>query len=299
MALLEDQQEKLHRESLIAADQKTVTVSRRLLYGIGIVLVVVILLVVLRPSSPVWKVLHRASPKPATTAQQLAQQLQQDPAKVIAQTIEQMQSQVGTGDFSLLAEPPERSTKPGTSLSYKIHLVSSKESPSPVVLRVQGLPSSITAQVSPSTLTADTNIATLTVTIPNTTPFGSYAYTVVGQSTEHVHNLGITTTVTNITAERVGASDVHAMESGTKWQATITWHTDVPANSWVEYTTHVAFVNDRLSYLFSSTNHSSEANHSVTLYFLDADTVYHYRIKSIDALNNIIVSDDGYFVTKK
>ena len=73
--------------------------------------------------------------------------------------------------------------------------------------------------------------------------------------------------------------------------AAITWTTDAPATSQVEY--------GRTSAYGSSTtvNNSSVYNHSFELTSLFQDTVYHFRLRSIDKNGNEAVSEDQAFTT--
>ncbi len=73
--------------------------------------------------------------------------------------------------------------------------------------------------------------------------------------------------------------------------ATITWTTDEPATSQVEYGT-------TSSYGSSSVLDSSLAtSHTVNLTGLTAGTTYHYKVKSADAVGNEAVSPDYAFAT--
>ncbi len=89
------------------------------------------------------------------------------------------------------------------------------------------------------------------------------------------------------------APTISAISSGTPGQstATITWTTDEPADTQVEYGLTT-------SYGSSSTLASAlGANHSVTLSGLSAGTSYHFRVKSRDAAGNLAISADQSFMT--
>lgn len=74
-------------------------------------------------------------------------------------------------------------------------------------------------------------------------------------------------------------------------EAVINWTTNESASSQVEYGT-------TSSYGSSTTQASSlVTNHSATLRDLSPSTGYHYRVKSIDAAGNIVVSGDASFTT--
>lgn len=74
-------------------------------------------------------------------------------------------------------------------------------------------------------------------------------------------------------------------------QARITWNSITPSNSQIEYGT-------TSTYTSSSTIDTDFKNsHSVMLSGLTPSTTYHYRIKNVDAQNNIIFSSNRTFVT--
>jgi Putative Ig domain len=73
--------------------------------------------------------------------------------------------------------------------------------------------------------------------------------------------------------------------------ATITWTTDVTADSQVEYGTSTTYG------LSSALNSSAVTAHSVTLSGLAASMVYHYRVKSRDSAGLLAVSSDNTFTT--
>jgi len=72
---------------------------------------------------------------------------------------------------------------------------------------------------------------------------------------------------------------------------TVSWTTDEPSDSQVEYGTSAAYG--------SSTSLAAAlvSSHTVTLSGLSASTAYHYRVKSRDAAGNLATSADGSFST--
>ncbi len=72
--------------------------------------------------------------------------------------------------------------------------------------------------------------------------------------------------------------------------ATITWTTDENADSVVEYGTTT-------SYGLTASSASMVLHHSIGLSGLSASTLYHYRVKSRDAANNLATSGDFTFTT--
>ena len=73
--------------------------------------------------------------------------------------------------------------------------------------------------------------------------------------------------------------------------ATITWTTDEASDSQVEYGTTSAYGSSTVL------NASLVTAHSQALSGLSASTVYHYRVKSKDAVGNLAVSGDGTVTT--
>lgn len=73
--------------------------------------------------------------------------------------------------------------------------------------------------------------------------------------------------------------------------ANVTWTTNEPADSQVEYGTTTAYGN------LTSLNSTLVTSHNVALSGLTAGTTYHYRVKSKDASGNLGVSGDFTFTT--
>ncbi len=78
--------------------------------------------------------------------------------------------------------------------------------------------------------------------------------------------------------------------SSTNHTATITWETDKPADSIVNFgkQPHYGIIRDP---------GTDKETHSVTLDDLDSSTIYHYRVSSADELGNQAVSGDFVFIT--
>lgn len=72
--------------------------------------------------------------------------------------------------------------------------------------------------------------------------------------------------------------------------ATITWTTDEASSSVVEYGLTT-------SYGSSASNSTNVTNHSIPLNGLTGNTIYHYRVKSVDAAGNMATSADHSFRT--
>jgi hypothetical protein len=74
--------------------------------------------------------------------------------------------------------------------------------------------------------------------------------------------------------------------------ATISWKTNRPANSQVEYGFTTSYGN-------SMSIKTMETNHSLTLIGLSPETLYHYKVKSQDEAGNLSTSSDQTFTTTK
>jgi hypothetical protein len=85
-------------------------------------------------------------------------------------------------------------------------------------------------------------------------------------------------------------SDVAAVDV-TETSAAITWTTDEPATSQVEYGTTMDYDAS------SSPDTQLSTSHEVTLTGLESDTTYHYRVRSTDDSDNDAVSGDKTFTT--
>lgn len=100
-----------------------------------------------------------------------------------------------------------------------------------------------------------------------------------------------TSSIITVTVDNSGPS-ISAISSGTpgETQATITWTTDDPSDSRVDYGTTT-------SYGTASTSATLTTSHSITLTGLTASTTYHFRVQSTDAFGNVTVSGDQTFTT--
>lgn len=120
----------------------------------------------------------------------------------------------------------------------------------------------------------------------------------VGLAVSAVNNGALNTaTFTNVS---VGAQadttspTISSINTGTINQngGTITWATNEPSDSQVEYGLTTAYG------LTTSLNGSLVTSHSQVVSGLDAATTYHYRVMSRDAAGNLAVSGDNTFTTQ-
>ncbi len=91
------------------------------------------------------------------------------------------------------------------------------------------------------------------------------------------------------TAPTISEIDVSGI---TESDATITWTTDKPATSQVEYGEATAYGSS------TTIDENLGTSHTVTLNGLEPDTTYHFRVKSKDSSDNEAVSEDHDFKTK-
>jgi PKD repeat protein len=80
--------------------------------------------------------------------------------------------------------------------------------------------------------------------------------------------------------------------SETETGAVITWSTNEPGSSQVEY-------GKTTGYGLTATSDELATAHSITLSGLEPNTVYHYRVKSKDKAGNEASSTDGTFITSQ
>ncbi|NKE72133.1 fibronectin type III domain-containing protein [Candidatus Manganitrophus noduliformans] len=160
-----------------------------------------------------------------------------------------------------------------------------------------------TAQVEYGPTTAYGSLSTLNTTLlaahsaslTNLQPATTYNYRVISRdaagNTATSGNNSFTTAAqssSDTTGPVLSAIDARDM---TTEGVTITWGTDEPATSEVEYGLTVGYGNS------SGVNATLSNSHSRTLSGLQPNTVYHYRVKSADALGNLSVSADHSFTT--
>jgi hypothetical protein len=125
-----------------------------------------------------------------------------------------------------------------------------------------------------------------TTTDPTPTPTPKATATATATATPSPTPTGATdTTPPSVTGVR--ATNI----SGTS--ATITWGTDEPANSQVEYGTTTAYG------IVTPLGAALVSSHAVSLAGLARNTVYHYRVRSRDAAGNVAVSGDYTFTTRR
>lgn len=295
MAFLQDQQPPSKDRFRQAAERSSAAYPWVTFLIIAVLLIAVFVLIsqfVYRPSG------SQPTRYQEELARKLAAELNQDVNAVLPQTLGAVQAQTPADSFSLFMTPDSKALQPGNDVEYDVYVVRGKEFQGQVTLRAQNVPEGVTATLADTTVTgSSTGRTKIRFVVPKGTPYGSYAFQIVGSSGGAEHAATATLIVTNLAMTNIRMQDIRPSPEGTRWQATVTWETSVPANSWVEFTPQADYTNQRQSYAFTAANDEVTAQHSMTLAALAPDTVYHYRIKSVDSLNNLIVSEDHFFIT--
>lgn len=127
---------------------------------------------------------------------------------------------------------------------------------------------------------------TLTGLTPNT-PVHYQVRSKIGSGLQYLAGDFVFTTAPNIVNGMISGLIVSSITSSS---ATITWTTNVPANSVIDY-------GPTSSYLLSTGTVDLVTSHSVVLYRLAPNTLYHYRAKSYDASGNADITNDATFMT--
>ncbi len=155
-----------------------------------------------------------------------------------------------------------------------------------------GLTSSYGSQSTLNGAFALTHTVFLTDLEPNTT----YHYRI--RTADAGGRLTMSSEATFATAASLGGSSVTLPSLGdtetsalTASSALITWMTSVPTDAQIDYGLTTSYGSH------STIDTSLSLEHSITLSGLSADTTYHYRVRSVDASGNHVVSPDETFTT--
>jgi hypothetical protein len=147
----------------------------------------------------------------------------------------------------------------------------------------------LSASYGQSSTLDSTQATSHSVTLTGLTATTLYHYRV--KSRDGSGNLGVSADQTFTTTASGSPTISGITASPNSTTSFITWGTDKPADSQVEYGLST-------SYGQSSTLDSTQVtSHSLTLTGLTATTLYHYRVKSRDASGNLGVSADQTFTT--
>jgi hypothetical protein len=136
-------------------------------------------------------------------------------------------------------------------------------------------------------------------TAPSSASFGAVRFNVAGNAANgDANSTGDFIYTASSTVSPAAASDstppvISAVTSSgiTTSTATITWTTDEPSDTEVEFGTSTAYGQS------TTLNSTLTASHSASLTGLASNTRYHYRVKSKDALGNTATGADETFIT--
>jgi hypothetical protein len=123
----------------------------------------------------------------------------------------------------------------------------------------------------------------------DTTTATNGSHTISLAASDATGNIGMASITVSV-SNAPGISNIQG-SSVTSSSATITWTTDVNADSQVEYGTSTAYG------LSSALQSTLSTSHSVALSGLTAATVYHYRVKSKNSSGILTVSSDNTLTT--
>ncbi|MBI3328838.1 MAG: fibronectin type III domain-containing protein, partial [Nitrospinae bacterium] len=130
----------------------------------------------------------------------------------------------------------------------------------------------------------------------DTTRFANRSYTLVAKAYDAAGNVGtsspVTVTVNNGTPDTTPPTISSVQASTTSTTATITWVTNEPANSQLEYGLSPCPCS-----FASPFDATLVINHSITLTGLSPSTTYYYRVYSRDVSRNLAISGTNTFWT--
>jgi hypothetical protein len=118
-------------------------------------------------------------------------------------------------------------------------------------------------------------------------------YHVRARSIDAAGNLGLSSdlTFTTVSAESPMVLSAISVFISTSTSATINWSTSIPSNSQVDYGTTTSYGSS------TTLDPAMVVWHSATLNALASNTLYHYRVKSVDGEGDQVVSSDLTFTT--
>lgn len=302
MALLQDLEARIRRdeERKKRIGAKPVQAARGFLYAAVVVAVIVIIVVAVALSPDGSFFGRRPSGYEDRLTNQLVGLVRQGAETVLPSdaTIASIRKRLAKGDFALLTTPDVKSAKTNTTIGYDVRVIRGEGFEEPVSVSATNLPTGVTASSTPEVVQKTEERSLVNLTIPAAAPVGQYQFAIVGRAAEKEKTALASLAVSSLVLSNAQLQEVKPMAAGTKWQTTIAWDTDVPANTWVEYAAEQFFTENGQTYSFTSTNDNISKTHTITLSFLEPDTVYHYRIKSVDSVNNIVFGNDRVFITQ-
>lgn len=210
-----------------------------------------------------------------------------------------VQASLANGTFAILAAPDVKSGQSESTVSYDLRIVRKQGFTDDINLDLDNVPAGASASVSPETITRDATDAVISITLPKDAKNGTYTVAVVGNAGPKTARADVAVAVSALELSNTEVTDVQPMQDGTKWQATIHWKTNARTNSWIEYASETTFIESGLSYSFTAVDQNATNEHAITLAYLEPNTVYHYRARSVDPQNTVVVGDDRTLETQE
>ena len=192
-------------------------------------------------------------------------------------------------DFSL-TNGGNKSVNQGSSVTNSVTATLVSGTSQSISFSTSGLPTGAMATFSPTSC-SPTCPTTLTISTLSTTPAGNYTITVTGTAIGGLTKqttFALTVIGVDRTAPIISSVSANSLTSSS---ATITWTTDEPADSQVEYGLTTSYGQS------SALQSTLVTSHSAAISGLSAGSLYHYRVKSRDASDNLATSLDNTFTT--
>ncbi len=131
-----------------------------------------------------------------------------------------------------------------------------------------------------------------TITLNHLAPGRTYQYRARAQSGASLETASANFTLTTLLAPPTPIITNITSNELTHESVKITWSTNKPADSQVEYGVTTSYG------LLSTLDTTQVTAHSVTLAGLSANTTYHFRVQSRDRAGNLAISSDSTFTTR-
>ena len=166
--------------------------------------------------------------------------------------------------------------------------------PALVSLTFATSPSGLQVVYNGTTMTGPTTVQTIigsAHTISTTSPQNGLNFSAWSDGGAQQHNIVAPATAITYTASFGMVVSAVAATAVTSSGATVTWTTDQPSDSQVEYGTTTAYGSA------TPLNGTAVTSHSVLLTGLAAGTLYHYRVKSTSSTGQLVTSGDFTFTT--
>jgi glucose/arabinose dehydrogenase len=197
----------------------------------------------------------------------------------------------GTPGFDFtMSNSGNKSVVRGSSVTNAITATLASGTAQAVSFAISGLPAGATGTFSPTSC-SPTCSSTLTIGTQASTPLGTSTVTVTGTGGGLSRLTTFSLTVSTAADTTPPVISAVASSNITSSSARITWTTDEPATSQVEYGTTTAYGSA------TPVDSTLTTSHTVLLSGLAAQTLYNYRVRSSDAAGNLRVGANLTFTT--